>query len=140
MGAPEMGGELPPDPNAPAAAPGSEEEAKFIFIDDAEKKPWYGNHNQDGGTKRFTQYSIPKEDLIKWLDVHEFENDQELVTASLAGKRDMPKKVYDILKKEVKDGTLGTDKGTVDIKFDSEKNFDKPSTTDLNVIFLKSEK
>jgi hypothetical protein len=137
LGATPPAGELPADPAAQPPSPGAEGEMRFVFIDDAEKKPWHGNHDADGGTKRFTQYSISQEDLTKWLDVHEFEEDQALVTAALAGKREMPEKVYTILKKEVKDGTLGTDKGTIDIKFDSEKDFDNPSTTDLDVVFLK---
>lgn len=130
-------GELPADPNAQPPAAGATGEMRFVFIDDAEKKPWHGNHDSDGGTKRFTQYSVSQEDLTKWLDVHEFEEDQALVMAALAGKREMPEKIYSILKKEVKEGTLGTDKGTIDIKFDSEKDFDNPSTTDLDVVFLK---
>ena len=137
--APAPGGELPPDPNAAPPTPNAEGDMRFVFIDDAEKKPWHGNHDADGGTKRFTQYSITKDDLTKWLDAHEFEKDQELIMAAFTGKREVPEKVYSILKKEVKSGMLGTDKGTLDIKFDSDKKFDNPSTTDLNIVFLKSD-
>ena len=139
MPAPAPGGELPPDPNAAPPAPGAEGDMRFVFIDDAKKKPWHGNHDEDGGTKRFTQYSITNDDLTKWLDAHEFEKDQELIIAAFTGKRDIPEKVYQILKKEVKDGMLGTDKGTIDIKFDSDTKFNNPSTTDLNIVFLKSD-
>jgi hypothetical protein len=130
--------ELPPAPGEQppvAAAPG---EIQFVFMDDASKKPWRGNHDENGGVKRFTQYAIPPDELAKWIDVHEFEEDNELILAALAGKRDMPKSVYKKFKSEVMDGTLGTDKGTIDITFDSEKKFDNPSTTNLEVVFLKS--
>jgi len=140
FGAPAPGGELPPDPAAQPPVPNAESEARFVFIDDAKDKPWHGNHDENGGTKSFTQYSVTPEDLAKWLDVHEFENDAELVNAAIAGKREMPEKVYVILKNEVKKGTLGTDKGTIDIKFDSDSNFSNPSTSDLNVVFLKTDK
>ena len=58
--------------------------------------------------------------------------------AALAGRRPMPQDVYSTFKKEVVAGDLGTDKGIIDIKFDSDSNFSNPSTSDLEVVFLKS--
>jgi hypothetical protein len=132
---PDMGG-LPPAP-APTAptGPGT---IKFVFIGDAHDKKWHGNHDSDGGTKRFTQYEIAPDDLTKWLEVHQFDKDKDLVLAALSGKRSMPKEVYLKFKEEVKEGDLGTDKGTIDISFDSDTDFSNPSTTDLEVVFLKA--
>ena len=138
--APDLGGPgaLPPDPNAPAAGPAAPTGSKFIFIQDAENKKWHGSHDENGGTKRFTQYEITPEDLTKWLEVHKFDKEKDLVMAALAGRRPMPQDVYSTFKKEVIAGDLGTDKGIVDIKFDSDSNFSNPSTSDLEVVFLKS--
>ena len=129
---------LPPDPNAAPAGPTSTTGLKFIFIQDAENKKWHGSHNEDGGTKRFTQYEVSPDDLTKWLEVHKLDKEKDLVLAALAGRRPMPDTVYSTFKKEVIDGGLGTDKGPLDIKFDSADNFSHPSTTDLDVDFLKS--
>lgn len=129
---------LPPDPNAPPAA-AAPAEMKFVFIKDAIKKPWHGHHDSEaGGIKRLVQYVVTKEELEKWLDVHEFEAEKELVIAALAGKRAMPPEVYKKFKTEVKDGSLGSDRGTTDIKFDNDSAFDHPSTSDLDIVFLKS--
>ena len=130
---------LPPDPNAPPAAAAGPTEMKFVFIRDAAKKPWHGHHDEEaGGIKRLVQYSVTQEELEKWLDVHEFEAEKELVMAALAGKRAMPPEVYKKFKSEVKDGSLGSDRGTTDIKFDTDSEFDQPSTSDLDIVFLKS--
>jgi hypothetical protein len=139
--APDLGaaptGELPPDPNAAPASPGAETDMRFVFMDEPKDKKWRGHHDKDGGTKRFTQYAVTKDELTKWLDVHDYAEEQELIMAALSGKREMPKKIYFDIKNEVERGILGTDKGTIDINFDSEKDFDNPSTTDLDVVFLK---
>lgn len=129
---------LPGDPNAAPAGPAAPTGLKFIFIQDAENKKWHGAHTEDGGTKRFTQYEVTPDELTKWLEVHKFDKEKDLVLAALAGRRPMPETVYTTFKKEVIDGELGTDKGIVDIKFDSDENFNNPSTTDLEVVFLKS--
>jgi hypothetical protein len=129
---------LPPDPNAAPAGPTSTTGLKFIFIQDAENKKWHGSHGEAGGTKRFTQYEVSPDDLTKWLEVHKLDKEKDLVLAALAGRRPMPETVYSTFKKEVIDGDLGSDKGTLDIKFDSDDNFSHPSTTDLEVVFLKS--
>lgn len=131
-------GELPVDPGAQPPVPATADEMKFVFIDDADKKKWHGNHDENGGVKRFTQYGVTKDELNKWIDVHEFEESNSLIIAALSGKREMPTDVYKKFKSEVIDGTLGADKGTIDITFDSDKKFDNPSTTDLEVVFLKS--
>lgn len=139
-GAPAATGELPPDPNAAPASPAAAG-MKFVFIEDAKKKKWYGHHDEDGGTKRFTQYAIENDAaLTDWLKVHGYEKDAELVKAALAGKKPMPANIYDDLKREVEDGKLGIDKGTIDIKFDSEKDLDNPSTSDVEVGFVKTSK
>jgi hypothetical protein len=133
-----MPGALPPDPNAAPAGPTAPTGLKFIFIQDAENKKWHGSHGEDGGTKRFTQYDVTPDELTKWLEVHKLDTDKDLVLAALAGRRPMPENVYSTFKKEVLSGDLGSDKGTLDIKFDSDDNFSHPSTTDLEVVFLKS--
>jgi hypothetical protein len=136
--APDMAAGLPPDPNAAPVAPPANTSPKFIFIQDAENKKWFGSHDGQGGVKRFTQYEIDPEALTKWLEVHKMESDKDLVMAALAGRRNFPANIYSEFKEEVKNGLLGVDKGTVDITFDSDDNFNNPSTPDLDVVFLKS--
>lgn len=136
--APDMAAGLPPDPNAAPVAPPANTSPKFIFIQDAENKKWFGSHDGQGGVKRFTQYEIDPEALTKWLEVHKMESDKDLVMAALAGRRNFPANIYSEFKEEVKNGLLGVDKGTVDITFDSDDNFNNPSTSDLDVVFLKS--
>jgi hypothetical protein len=131
---------LPPDPNAPAPAPTEPTGLRFVFIQDAPQKKWHGEFDKDGGVKRFTVYEVSQEELEKWLTTHKDEENAELVKAALNGKRPMPSNVYSDFKREVMDGTLGTDKGPIDITFDSETDFDNPSTDDLNVVFLRSSK
>jgi len=135
---PDMGAGLPPDPNAPPVTPAATTSPKIIFIQDAENKKWFGAHDGQGGVKRFTQYEIDPEALTKWLEVHKMESDKDLVMAALAGRRDFPTNIYSEFKKEVTDGLLGVDKGTVDITFDSDDNFDNPSSDNLEVVFLRS--
>lgn len=136
--APDMAAGLPPDPNAAPVAPPANTSPKFIFIQDAENKKWFGSHDGQGGVKRFTQYEIDPEALTKWLEVHKMESDKDLVMAALAGRRDFPANIYSEFKEEVKNGLLGVDKGTIDVTFDSDDNFKNPSTDDLEVVFLKS--
>jgi len=135
---PDMAAGLPPDPNAPPVTPAATTSPKIIFIQDAENKKWFGAHDGQGGVKRFTQYEIDPEALTKWLEVHKMESDKDLVMAALAGRRDFPANIYSEFKEEVKDGLLGVDKGTVDITFDSDDNFDNPSSDNLEVVFLRS--
>ena len=136
--APDMGAGLPPDPNAAPVAPPANTSPKIIFIQDAANKKWFGSHDGQGGVKRFTQYEIDPEALTKWLEVHKMESDKDLVMAALAGRRDFPANIYSEFKEEVKDGLLGVDKGTVDITFDSDDNFNNPSSDNLEVVFLRS--
>ena len=136
--APDMAAGLPPDPNAPPVTPAATTTSKFIFIQDAENKKWFGSHDGQGGVKRFTQYEIDPEALTKWLEVHKMESDKDLVMAALAGRRNFPANIYSEFKEEVKNGLLGVDKGTIDITFDSDDNFKNPSTPDLDVVFLRS--
>jgi hypothetical protein len=131
---------LPPDPNAPAAGPEEPTGKKFIFIQDAHLKKWHGDSDNEGGTKRFTEYEVSDEELGKWLETHDDDDQAELIKAALDGKRPMPQSVYHKFKKEVLDGTLGADKGTIDVIFDSDKNYDNPTTSNLDVVFLKSTK
>ena len=135
---PDLGAGLPPDPNAVPVPPAATTSPKFIFIQDAENKKWFGSHDGQGGVKRFTQYEIDPEALTKWLEVHKMESDKDLVMAALAGRRNFPANIYSEFKEEVKNGLLGVDKGTVDITFDSDDNFKNPSTPDLDVVFLRS--
>ena len=135
---PDLGAGLPPDPNALPVTPAAPTTSKFIFIQDAENKKWFGSHDGQGGVKRFTQYEIDPEALTKWLEVHKMESDKDLVMAALAGRRDFPANIYSEFKEEVKNGLLGVDKGTIDVTFDSDDNFKNPSTDDLEVVFLKS--
>ena len=136
--APDMGAGLPPDPNAVPVAPPANTSPKIIFIQDAANKKWFGSHDGQGGVKRFTQYEIDPEALTKWLEVHKMESDKDLVMAALAGRRDFPANIYSEFKDEVKDGLLGVDKGTVDITFDSDDNFNNPTSDNLEVVFLRS--
>ena len=135
---PDLGAGLPPDPNAVPVPLAATTSPKFIFIQDAENKKWFGSHDGQGGVKRFTQYEIDPEALTKWLEVHKMESDKDLVMAALAGRRDFPANIYSEFKEEVKNGLLGVDKGTIDVTFDSDDNFKNPSTDDLEVVFLKS--
>jgi hypothetical protein len=136
--APDMGAGLPPDPNAAPVTPAATTSPKIIFIQDAENKKWFGSHDGQGGVKRFTQYEIEPEALTKWLEVHKMESDKDLVMAALAGRRDFPANIYSEFKEEVKDGLLGVDKGTVDVTFDSDDNFNNPTSDNLEVVFLRS--
>ena len=136
--APDMAAGLPPDPNAPPVTPAATTTSKFIFIQDAENKKWFGSHDGQGGVKRFTQYEIDPEALTTWLKAHKMESDEKAVIAALAGRRDLPANIYSEFKEEVKNGLLGVDKGTIDVTFDSDDNFKNPSTDDLEVVFLKS--
>lgn len=136
--APDMGAGLPPDPNAAPVTPTATTSPKFIFIQDAENKKWFGSHDNQGGVKRFTQYEIDPEALTTWLKAHKMESDEKAVIAALAGRRDLPANIYSEFKEEVKNGLLGVDKGTIDVTFDSDDNFKNPSTEDLEVVFLKS--
>jgi hypothetical protein len=132
---------LPPDPTTPAAPVTTGLSGrKFVFIQDAHVKKWHGEHDAEGGIKRFTEYEVSDEDLDKWLTAHKFDDKMDLVKTALSGKRPLPPSIYHDFKKEVIAGSLGADKGSIDITFDSDKNFDNPSTTDLDVVFLKSVK
>ena len=131
---------LPPDPNAPPVNPTAPPGKKFVFIQDAHVKKWHGDSDNEGGTKRFTEYEISDEELATWLEAHDDDDQAEIIKAALDGKRPMPQDVYLQFKKEVLDGTLGSDKGSIDVTFDSDKNFDNPTTANLEVVFLKSTK
>lgn len=134
-----FGAELPPDPNQ-QPVPEEPKPFKFVFIQDAAHKKWYGQADKDGGVKRFTVYEITQEELDKWLDMHAEDEDSEKIKASLLGKRPMPSSVYSDFKKEVLSGDIGTDKGPIDITFDSDTDYDNPATDDLSVVFLRSSK
>lgn len=137
---PDMGAGLPPDPNAQPVTPASTTSLKFIFIQDAENKKWFGSHDGQGGVKRFTQYEIGPEALTKWLETHNMESNKDLIMAALAGKRPMPNSVYSTFHKEVTSGIVRdcTDKGTVDVTFKSDDNFKNPTSDNLEVVFLRS--
>lgn len=131
---------LPPDPNAAPPIPEEPKGSKFVFIQDAPEKKWHGQFDKNGGVKRFTVYEVMPEDLEKWLTTHKDDSDADQVNAALSGKRPMSSSIYSDFKREVTDGTLGSDKGPIDITFDSDTDFDNPSTTDLDVVFLRSKK
>jgi len=131
---------LPEDPNQQTAISKPAEPYKFVFIQDAAHKKWHGHSDKNGGTKRFSTYSIDKEELTKWIDSHAGDYDPEKIKAALEGKRKMPSLIYSKFKKDVLAGDLGTDKGPIDISFDSDTDFDNPSTDDLSVVFLRSTK
>ena len=135
---PDMGAGLPPDPNAAPVTPAATTSLKFIFIQDAENKKWFGTHDGQGGVKRFTQYEIEPAALTAWLVAHKMESNEKTVMAALAGRRDFPANIYSEFKEEVKDGLLGVDKGKVDVTFDSDDNFNNPTSDNLEVVFLRS--
>ena len=139
--APDMGAGLPPDPNAVPVPPAATTSLKFIFIQDAKNKKWHGQHSENGGVKRFTQYEIGPEALTRWLEDHNMESDKDLVMAALAGKRPMPNSVYSTFHKEVTSGIVKdcTDKGTVDVTFKSDDNFKNPTSDNLEVNFVRVE-
>lgn len=134
---PDLGGGATP-PAGGGATPPVTTDMKFVFIQDADKKEWRGHHDKDGGSKRFTVYKVTQEELTKWLDVHKLDKDNDLVMAALAGRRKMPQDTYKEFKKEVINGTLGSDQGAIDITFDSDSDLSNPSTDDLDVVFLRS--
>lgn len=136
---PALGGDM----GAPAPAAGgpvqpTTTDMKFIFIQEAGKKEWHGHHDSDGGTKRFTMYKVTADEFTKWLEVHKLDQDKDLALAALAGRRKMPENLYKEFKKEVVDGTLGSDQGSLDVTFDSDTDLSNPSTDDLDVVFLRS--
>ena len=139
--APDMGAGLPPDPNAAPVTPAATTSLKFIFIKDAKNKKWHGQHSENGGVKRFTQYEIGPEALTRWLEEHNMESNKDLVMAALAGKRPMPNSVYSTFHKEVTSGIVKdcTDKGTVDVTFKSDDNFKNPTSDNLEVNFVRVE-
>jgi len=134
-----LGMELPPDPMA-LPIPEKPKPYKFVFIQDAAHKKWYGRVDKEGGVKRFTVYELTDEELQKWIDGHVSEEDPEKIKAALIGKRVMPSSIYSDFKREVLGGELGTDKGPIDITFDSDTDYDNPATDDLHVVFLRSSK
>ena len=138
---PDMGAGLPPDPNAQPVTPASTTSLKFIFIQDAKNKKWHGQHSENGGVKRFTQYEIGPEALTRWLEDHNMESNKDLVMAALAGKRPMPNSVYSTFHKEVTSGIVKdcTDKGTVDVTFKSDDNVKNPTSDNLEVNFVRIE-
>lgn len=142
--APDLGtgapSDLPPDPNAAPTTQTAPTELKFVFIQEAPLKKWHGEFDKNGGTKKFTVFGVSPEDLTKWLEAHNSDSDVNVVKAALFGKRAMPASLYHDFKREVETGELGTDKGSIDITFDSDKDFDNPATDDLDVVFLKSTK
>jgi hypothetical protein len=136
MGAPAM----PPDPNAAPAGVGAPTEYQFVFIQDAEDKSW---KSKDFKTKELIKYSVTPDDLNKWIDAHNFEKNPELaasVKAALTGTRPMTADLYDKFKEEIKDGLIGTNMGSIELKFDSESDLSNPSTdaSNINVGFVKS--
>jgi len=135
---PNMEAGLPPDPNAQPVTPAATTSQKFIFIQDAKNKKWFGSHDDQGGVKRFTQYQIDPTDLTKWLEVHGMESHKDLVMVALTGTRDLPDHIYKELKKEVTNGMLGVDKGTVDVTFSSDTDFKKYTVDNLAVGCVKS--
>ena len=137
----DMGAGLPPDPNAAPVTPAATTSLKFIFINDAKNKKWHGQHSENGGVKRFTQYEIGPEAITRWLEEHNMESNKDLVMAALAGKRPMPNSVYSTFHKEVTSGIVNdcTDKGTVDVTFKSDDNFKNPTSDNLEVNFVRVE-
>lgn len=123
--------ELPPDPNAPvAAAPSST--VKFVMLDS--DRDWHSTYDDGGGVKRFTEYELETGDLEKWIDQNGLSADKEQILQSFQGKKAMPQSAYDKLKKSLRGDSIGKDRGDIDIEYDDKKI---PSTSDLNVVFIK---
>lgn len=122
---------LPPDPNAPVAA-GPSSTIKFVMLD--ADKDWHSTYDDGGGVKRFTEYELETSDLDKWIEENGLSADKEAILNSLQGKKTMPVDAYDKLKKSLRSDSIGKDRGDIDIEYDEKK---VPSTSDLNVIFVK---
>lgn len=135
-----LGMELPPDPNVAPPVPEEPKPFKFVFIQDAAHKKWYGQADKDGGIKRFSVYEVMPDELESWITNHSQDEDTNLIQAALNGKRPMPSSVYSDFKREILSGSLGADKGPIDITFDSDTDYDNPATDDLGVVFLRSTK
>lgn len=141
---PDMGAApaLPPDPNAAPAAPGAPGDYKFVFIQDAPNEKW---KSEQFKTMDMIKYSITQAELDEWAKGHS-PNDADAaeftkaVKAGITGVRPMTQATYKRFKAEVKDGSLGTNMGKIEIKFENDK-FKNPSTdsNNIDVVFLKSD-
>lgn len=131
MADPFAGAVLPPDPNAPAASSGTGS-TRIVFLD--KDKSWHSEFTDGGGVKRYKEYELPQADLDKWITDNNFTDKKEQITVALTGTKALPEDVYDKLKSALSSDKLGKDRGDIDINYDDKSI---PSTSDLDVIFLK---
>ena len=122
---------LPPDPNAPVETTPSSM-IKFVMLDP--DKDWHSEYDDGGGIKRFPEYEVDAADLAKWIDSNGLTGEKDQIMQAFQGKKSMSNEAYDKLKKALKGDSLGKERGDLDIEYD-EKSI--PSTTDLNVVFVK---
>lgn len=122
---------LPPDPNAPAAQ-GQSKSIKFVLLDS--DKDWHSTYDDGGGVKRFTEYEIEQADLEKWIDENGLSAEKAQIVNAFQGKKTISANVYSKLKSALRKDSIGKDRGDIDIEYDDKG---VPSTSDLNVVFVK---
>lgn len=122
---------LPPDPNAPVAA-GPATTIKFVLLDP--DKDWHSTYDDGGGVKRFTEYEIESSDLEKWIDENGLSAEKDQIMKAFQGKKGIPTSAYDKIKSALRKDSIGKDLGDIDIEYDDKTI---PSTSDLNVVFVK---
>lgn len=129
----DMGSTLPPDPNAPAAAPAGSGTIKLVIIDSDKK--WHTKYSDGGGVKRYPEYEVTQAEIDKWITDSGLTDKAADINAAISGKKSLESDVLDKLKKSLNTKSFGKDRGEVDITFDANVH---PSTSDLELIFVKS--
>lgn len=122
---------LPPDPNAPVATP-QDKSIRFVLLDSDEE--WHSTYDDGGGVKRFNEYEIDPADLEKWIDENGYSAEKDSIMKAFQGKKTISSAVYNKLKSALRKESVGKDRGDIDIEYDDEL---VPSTSDLNVVFVK---
>lgn len=122
---------LPPDPNAPVATP-QVKPIRFVLLDS--DKEWHSTYDAGGGVKRFNEYEIEVADLEKWIDENGYSAEKDSIMKAFQGKKSLSSAVYNKLKSALRKESIGKDRGDIDIEYDDKL---VPSTSDLNVVFVK---
>lgn len=122
---------LPPDPNVPSA-PTKASSIRFVLLDS--DKEWHSTYDAGGGVKRFNEYEVEIADLEKWIDENGYSAEKESIMKAFQGKRTISSAVYTKLKSALHRESIGKDLGDIDIEYDDKLI---PSTSDLNVVFVK---
>lgn len=122
---------LPPDPNAPVATP-QVKPIRFILLDS--DKEWHFAYDDGGGVKRFNEYEIDPADLEKWIDENGYSAEKDSIMKAFQGKKTLSSAVYNKLKSALRKESIGKNRGDIDIEYDDKL---VPSTSDLNVVFVK---